>query len=129
MTVATSAVGDGYCVNLDQVSRSGERFYPYYRVGWLVVAEQAQPGLFDHSQVLGPVVNDIDRDLGDLLRGSTGSGEGLAKVGEQLAGLSRQGQSAAVIVLGFLVSGEYRPASGGDDDMGIGAVCGARVRD
>jgi hypothetical protein len=74
-------------------------------------------------------MNDIDRDLGDLLRGSTGSGEGLAKVGEQLAGLSRQGQSAAVIVLGFLVSGEYRPASGGDDDMGIGAVCGARVRD
>jgi hypothetical protein len=53
-------------VDLGQVLGSGQRHYPDYRVGWLVIAEQRLPGLFDHWQVLWPVMNDIDRDLGDL---------------------------------------------------------------
>jgi hypothetical protein len=39
-----------------------------------VIAEQAQPGLFDHWQVLGPVMCDIDRDLGNLPGAGAGSG-------------------------------------------------------
>jgi hypothetical protein len=88
-----------------------------------VIAEQRRPGLFDHWQVLRPVLSDIDSDLGDLLGVGTGSGECAAKVGEHLMGLGCQvtrADEVALGVLGFLASDEYHLGSGRDDDVGVG---------
>lgn len=49
---------------------------PYDRVDWLVIAEQAQPRLFDHWQVLARVIDHVDRDLCDMPRAGAGSGVG-----------------------------------------------------
>jgi hypothetical protein len=47
-----------------------------------VLAEQEFSGLLDDRQALGPVVNDVDRDLGDLSGAGAGRVEGAAEVGE-----------------------------------------------
>jgi hypothetical protein len=39
-----------------------------------VLAEQVLSGPLDDRQVLGPVVNDVDRDLGDLIGAGAGGG-------------------------------------------------------
>jgi hypothetical protein len=43
-----SAVDDRDRVDLDEVLGPGQCLYPHNRVGWLVIAEQRRPGLFDH---------------------------------------------------------------------------------
>ena len=110
-----SAVDDRDRVDLDEVLGPGQCLYPDNRVGWLVIAEQRRPGLFDHWQVLRPVVSHVDSDLGDLLGMGTGSGERAAKVGEHLMGLGCQvtrADEVALGVLGFLASDEHRLGSG-----------------
>ena len=87
-----SAVDHRDRVDLDQVLGSGQRLYPDYRVGWLVIAEQRLPGLFGRWQVRGPVVNDIDRDLGDLPGARIAGSEGAAEISEHLAGLGLPGR-------------------------------------
>ena len=69
------------------------------------------------------MVNDVDRDLGDLSGAGTGGGEGPAEVGVHLAGLGGQVTGAdevAVGVLGFLAGDEHHLGSGRDDDVGVG---------
>jgi hypothetical protein len=88
-----------------------------------VVAEQAYPGLLDDRQVLAPVVNDVDRDLGDVFGAGTGGGEGAAEVGVDLARLGGQvtrTDQVAVDVLGFLAGDEDHPGPGRDDDVAVG---------
>src|SRR5262249_47912445 len=94
-----AGVEDRDRVDLDQVPGSGQCLYPHYRVGRLVIAKQPHPGLFDHWQVLGPVMNDIDRDLGDLPGAGTGGRQGAAEIGEHLTGLGRQVTGAGEIAL------------------------------
>jgi hypothetical protein len=70
-----------------------------------VVPEQRHPGLFDNRQVLTPVINDVDRDLGYLLRPGTTSSESTAEIGKHLAGLDRQitaTDEIALYIFGFL---------------------------
>ena len=56
-----SAAGDGYRVDLDQVFGPGQRLYSYDCVGWLVVAEQAQPELFGLRHLsVGKMAPDIE---------------------------------------------------------------------
>jgi len=85
---------------------------------------QPRARILDHGQELRRVMNDIDRDPGDLPRAGTGSGQGTAEVGEYLAGLGRQVAGAdqvALRVLGFLVGDVHGLASGRDNDMGVGS--------
>ena len=70
-----------------------------------MLAEQAYPGLLDDRQVLAPVVNDVDRDLGDLIGAGAGGGEGAAEVGVDLAGLG--GQVAGPTRLPWTSSGSW----------------------
>jgi len=62
-----SVVGNRDRVNFDQVLGSSQRLNTYHRVDRLVVAEQRNPGVFDCWQVLRPVANNEDRDLGYLI--------------------------------------------------------------
>jgi hypothetical protein len=66
-------VDDRDRVDLDQVLGSGQRLHSHHSVGWLVIAEQACPGMLNDRQVLGPMVNDVDelraRAFLDLLLG------------------------------------------------------------
>jgi hypothetical protein len=55
-----------------------QRLHAYHRVGWPVVSEQRDPGRLDDRQVLGAVVDDVERDLGDLPGAGTDRGEGHA---------------------------------------------------
>jgi hypothetical protein len=79
--LAASAVGDRDRIDLDQVPGSGERLHSHHGVGWLVLAEQELSGPLDDRQVLGPVVDDVDRDLGDLFGAGAGGGQGATEVG------------------------------------------------
>src|SRR5205823_4400199 len=84
---------------------------------------QVFSGLLDDRQALRPLVNDVDRDLGDLSGASAGGVEGAAEVGEDLAGLGGQvswTDEVAVSVLGFLAGDEHHGGSGRDDDVGVG---------
>jgi hypothetical protein len=88
-----------------------------------VLAEQVFSGLLDDRQALGPVVNDVDRDLGNVSGAGAGGVEGAAEVGEDLAGLGGQvsgTDEVAVSVLGFLAGDEDHRGSGRDDDVGVG---------
>ena len=90
LALAASAVGDRDRVDLDQVPGSGERLHSHHGVGWLVLPEQVLSGPLDDRQVFGPVVNDVDGDLGDLIGAGAGGGQGAAEVGIYLAGLGGQ---------------------------------------
>jgi hypothetical protein len=84
-------------------------------------------GTLDDRQVLGPVVNDVDRDLGDLFEAGAGGGQGTAEVGVYLAGLGGQvtrADEVAVNVFGFLAGDKHHPGSGRDDDVGVGGGSG-----
>jgi len=67
----------------------GQRLHPHQCVGWLVIPEERDPALFDRWQVLSPVLNNEDRDLGHLLGPGTAGGERTTDVVERLAGLDR----------------------------------------
>ena len=88
LALAASAVGDRDRVDLDQVPGSGERLHSHHGVGWLVLAEQVLSGSLDDRQVFVPVVNDVDRDLGDLIGAGASGGQCTAEVGVYLAGLA-----------------------------------------
>jgi hypothetical protein len=119
----TSFTGDRDGVDLDQVPGPGQGRHAYQRVGGLVLPEQGCPGLFDHRQVLGPVMHDEDRYLGHLVEASAPGGHRPAEVGEHLAGLGGQVTGAdevALRVLGFLAGDEHHLAARRDDHVGVG---------
>jgi hypothetical protein len=77
-----------------------------------VIAEQRHPALLDHRQLIAPVVDDEDGDLGHLLRPGAGSRESAAEVGEHLAGLDRQVTGTYEVPVGIF--GFLAGASTGD---------------
>jgi hypothetical protein len=116
-------VDDRDSVNLDQTTGMGERRYAYERVGWLVVPEQRYPTLFDRAQMFIAVVDDEDRELGDVLRSGAASSERTPNVGERLAGLHRQvtgTDEVAFVIFGDLTSDKDQLGSRRDDNVAVG---------
>ena len=117
-------------VNLDQVPWLRQRLPSDQGVGRLVVTEHRHPGWRDVGQVLGLVVNDIDRDLGHLRRSGSGSGKGMADVGERLAGLGSQvarSDKPALCVVRHLSCDEDQAAAGRGNHLRIGPRRGQRL--
>ena len=109
-----SVVGNRDRVNLDQVLGSSQRLNTYQRVDRLVVAEQRNPRVLDHGQVLRPVSNNEDRDLGYLISPRAGRRKSTAEIGEHLTCLCCQVTEPdyiALTVLGLLAGDEKQPAS------------------
>jgi hypothetical protein len=118
----SSIVDDRDRFDLDQVIGVGQRLHPDECVGRLVIAEQRQPARFDRRQVLAPVIDDEDRDLGHLLRPSTCGCESTTDVAEHLASLGRRvtgTDEVVVLILGLLPGDEDQPVSGRDDDLRV----------
>ena len=116
------SVNDGDRVNLDQVAW-GQCCYADHYVCWLVICEQRYPRLFDDRQVfVAFVVDEVDGDLGDLVRPGTGSGKCTAEIAKHLARLGRKvtlANEVAVYVFGLLARDEYQLAARRDDDLGV----------
>ncbi len=72
-------------------------------------SEQRYLGLFDDRHVfVAFVIDDVDGDLADLLRPSSGSGKRTAEIAKRQARLSRKitfANELAVDVFGLLVTG------------------------
>jgi hypothetical protein len=87
-----------------------------------MVAEHRDPRRRDVGQVLGAVIDDVDRDPRDLLRPGSGRGEREADVGERLAGLGGKvagSDELALRVFGHLPCDEDEPAAGRRYDLCI----------
>lgn len=110
-------------VDFDQVV-GGQALHAKYHISWLVVSEQFYPSCFDDRQAfVAVVVDDIDRDPGDLRRRRAGSGKCSAEIGKYLACLSCKVTTANKLTLqvfGLLARDEYPFAACRNDDL---AVC------
>jgi hypothetical protein len=109
-------------VNLDQVA-GGQRRYSEHHVRWLVTAEQRFPGLFDNWQAfVSFVVDDIDCDLGDMLRSCTGGRKCTAKIAKHLACLRCKitiANKHAIYVFGLLARNENQLTSRRNNDLAV----------
>jgi len=116
-------VDDRDSVNLDQATGMGERRYADERVRRLVIPEQRYPTLFDRAQMLIEVVDDEDRELGDVFRSGAASSEYTPDVGEGLACLHRPDtgtDEVAFVIFGDLASDKDQLGSCRYDNMGVG---------
>ena len=116
------SIHDRNRVNLDQVARGQCRYAEHYVRG-LVSPEQRSPGSFDNRQTcVAFVIDDIDRDPGDLVRPGTRSGKCTAEIGIHLARLSRKITTAnelAVYVFGLLPRDKYQLAARRNHDLSV----------
>jgi hypothetical protein len=85
--------------------------------------EQSHPSRFDDRQVvIATVIDDIDRNFGDVLGKGTCACKGSTEVAEHLARLNREITSAnklPVYVFGLLASDKYQLGTFRDNDLSV----------
>jgi hypothetical protein len=116
------SIDNSESLDLNQILGLSERLHAYQGGGGLVVTEYRHPGLRNISQISGPVMDDVDRELGHLLGSGSRGGKAAAHVGERLAGLGSQitgTYNVALGVMGHLSGDEHQPAAGRGDDLRI----------
>jgi hypothetical protein len=88
-----------------------------------VISEQPDPSLFDDRQAfIAIIVDDVDRDPGDLRRRRSSSGKCSTEIGKHLVRLSRKITTAHQITLqvfGLLARYEYQLAACRNDDLAV----------